>query len=180
MPTLGQNIITSYSPIDFEKRIAKFLNTIFSDLTIPDPVTGNPMKINVYESEFPERDVKKRNELSPYCLAQFCRYLFSDESPVFLGRVIISTYGSNTSLNRQNNEIIGGHIANKLIENPLQALNPFTVYTKGKYRLIYQLVEQQPTSLYVFGFVQFYALPYLSSNIQNIDEILQNIYLRYY
>lgn len=180
MPVLNQNIVTGYNPLDFEKRIATFLNETFQNLTIPDPVTGEAKKINIYESEFPERDVKKRNELSPYCIAQFCRYYYSDESPVFVGRVIISTYGNNTSINRQNNEIIGGHIVNKLIENPLQSLNPFTVYSKGKYRTLYQLVEQQPTSLYIFGFVQFFALPYLNSNIQNIDEILQNIYLRNY
>lgn len=179
MPTLNESIITGYNPIDFEKKIAQFLNSIFSNLTINDPVTGEPKKINIYESEFPERDVNKRNELSPYCLAQFCRYIYSDSSPVFIGRIIISTYGANTSLNRQNNEIIGGHIVNKLIENPLQALSPFTLYTKGKYKIVYQLVEQQPTSLYIFGFVQFYALPYLSQNIQNIDELLENIYVRF-
>ena len=158
-------IIDGYNPLDFEKRIATFLRGLFQNVTIQDPVNKNKkMAINIYESEFPERDVTKLNQLSPYCLAQFIKEIYSDEACIFLGRIIISTYGQNTSINRQDNQIIGAHIVNNLIANPYGVLNPFTVHIKGKYRVTYELVEQQPTSLFVFGFVQFYCLAYTSSN----------------
>lgn len=158
-------IIDGYNPLDFEKKLASFLRSLFENLTIQDPVDkNNKMKINIYESEFPERDVTKLNKLSPYCLAQFVKETYTEEGCIFLGRIIISTYGQNTSINRQDNQVIGSHIVNKLITNPNGALNPFRVLVKGKYKITYELVEQQPTSLFVFGFVQFYCLAFTAMN----------------
>lgn len=163
-------IVTGYTPLDFEQKVAEFLRDTFKLVTIPNPVDPTKtMPINVYESEFPERDVTKRNALSPYCIAQFIKEIFVDNGTIFLGRIIISTYGQNTSQNRQNNMVIGSHIVSKFIANP-NIISPFSVKAQGKYKLTYELVDQQPSSSFVFGVVQFYALTVASIN--NMEDIL--------
>lgn len=169
IPTKG----IGYQPIDFENAMAKWLAVIFDDMTFDDPVDDTKtLPLNIFVSDVPERAIEEINNFAPYVLVQFVQQQFLENGCLLEGRLIVCTYGTERVNTRRDVEILGGHIMQKLSENYLSVLSPFSVYLKNEYPITFQMIDNNPVPNYALGTISFHATAYNISN--SMTEALNN------